>query len=51
VRLIVELRKSAGELGMETRLVGTGEMHKLMLGFTDTADVRFFRTLDEARAA
>ena len=51
VRLIVEMRKSAGELGMETRLVGTGEMHKLMLGFTDTADVRFFRSLDEARAA
>jgi two-component system, cell cycle response regulator len=51
VRLIVEMRKSAGELGMETKLVGTGEMHKLMQGFTDTADVRFYRTLDEARAA
>jgi CheY-like chemotaxis protein len=51
VRLIVELRKSAGELGMETRLVGTTEMHKLMQGFTDTADVRFFPSLGEARAA
>ena len=51
VRLIVELRKSASELGMETRLVGTGEMHKLMQGFTDTADVRFYPSLSEARAA
>lgn len=51
VRLIVELRKNAGELGMETRLIGSANMHKLMMGFTDTADVRFFQSLGEARAA
>jgi len=49
VRLIVEMRKSAAELGMETRLIGSAEMQKLMQGFTDTADVRFFQSLSAAR--
>lgn len=51
VNLVIEMRKLSTKLGLEMRIVGTPEIEELFKGFTDTADIPFFDTVDAARAA
>jgi DNA-binding response OmpR family regulator len=50
VRLVVDTDKEAKKLGISLSLVGNAEMKKVMSSITETATLRFFGTLSEARA-
>jgi len=49
-RLVIELRERATKVGLDLRLCGSPELGKALKQLADTADVRLFATVDEARA-
>jgi two-component system, cell cycle response regulator len=51
VRLVIDVEKEARKLGMELRLVGKDEVKKAMSSISETAALRFFNTVSEARGA
>jgi two-component system cell cycle response regulator len=51
VRLVIDLEKEAKKLGLELRLVGKPEVKKAMSSITETASLKVFETVNEAKAA
>ena len=51
VKLVIDMQKSAQELGMDMRLIGPDSVRTMMQQFTETSTLPFFDTLDEAKAA
>jgi DNA-binding response OmpR family regulator len=50
-KMIITVSAQAKDMGMEMAVVGTGETQKLLAGFEETKAIRFFGTVQEARAA
>ena len=51
VRLVVEIDKEAKKLGLALRIVGPSEVRKFMSSITETAELPFYGSVSEARAA
>jgi DNA-binding response OmpR family regulator len=50
-QFMIETCKAGSQVGISVRAVGQAELAKVVGGFEETKDVRFFNTLEEARAA
>jgi len=50
-KLVVALESKAKSMGLELRLIGSAETKKVLTAFSDTAQVPFYATVGEARAA
>jgi hypothetical protein len=50
-KLVVALETKAKSMGLELRLIGSAETKKVLTAFSDTAQVPFYATVTEARAA
>ena len=49
-KLVVQLDGKAKQMGLQLRLIGSEETKKVLTAFSDTAQVPFFATVNEARA-
>jgi two-component system cell cycle response regulator len=49
-KLVVALDGKAKQMGLQLRLIGTDETKKVLTAFSDTAQVPFYATVNEARA-
>lgn len=50
-QFMIETCKVGSQVGISVRAVGQAELARVVGGFEETKDVRFFNTLEEARAA
>ncbi len=50
-QFMIDACKAGSQVGITLRAVGQAELAKVVGGFEETKDVRFFNTLEEARAA
>jgi DNA-binding response OmpR family regulator len=50
-KLVHEVASRAREFGMTLAVVGTADVQKVLAGYQETKDLRFFGSLQEARAA
>ncbi|MFL5273682.1 MAG: two-component system response regulator, partial [Anaeromyxobacteraceae bacterium] len=50
-KLLVNVAEQVKNVGMEMSIVGTGEIQKVLASFEETRAIRYFATVQEARAA
>jgi two-component system, cell cycle response regulator len=50
-KLLVAVAGQAREMGMGMAVIGTAEIQKVLASFEETRDIRYFATVQEARAA
>jgi two-component system, cell cycle response regulator len=49
-KLVLSIMEKSKEFGMSLALVGTPELRKVLGGYTETKDIHFYATVQEARA-
>jgi two-component system cell cycle response regulator len=49
-RFLIDLRKQSSRVGIGLRVVGTPELQRLIKEFTDTSNIPFFASVNEAQA-
>jgi CheY-like chemotaxis protein len=50
-KLLITVSKQAADMGMEMSLVGSPDTKKLLAGFEETSSLKFYGSVEEARAA